>query len=156
MNLYEMTFHAEHVDDSIVDKLIDEFDGTVGTDHTGHAFVTVLGEGSDFDAAARATITELQSLGLCILRLVPDLATRPEIAARLGVTRQAVQNWTSGKRQSDFPLAINPVGGGVWSWHDVWEWALTHGYATSDDVSHPSQAEVHIINAWLGPRMTAA
>ena len=46
MNLYEMTFHAEHVDDSIVDKLIDEFDGTVGTDHTGHEFVTVLGEGS--------------------------------------------------------------------------------------------------------------
>lgn len=156
MNLYEMTFHVEHVDDSIVDKLIDEFDGTVGTDHTGHEFVTVLGEGSDFDAAARATITELQSLGLYILRLVPDLATRPEIAARLGVTRQAVQNWTSGKRQSDFPLAINPVGGGVWSWHDVWEWALTHGYATSDDVSHPSQAEVDIINAWLGSRMTVS
>ncbi|WP_241655545.1 helix-turn-helix domain-containing protein [Actinomyces oricola] len=155
MNLHEMTFHVEHVDDSLVDTLIDDYDGTVGTDHTGHEFVTVLGEGANFDVAARTMITELQSLGLRLLRLVPDLATRPEIASRLGVTRQAVQNWTSGKRQNGFPLAINPVGGGVWSWHDIWDWAITHGHAIGDDVHYPSQAEVDIINAWLESSMTS-
>ena len=36
MNPYEMTFHVEHVDDSLVDTLINDYDGTVGTDHTGH------------------------------------------------------------------------------------------------------------------------
>ena len=156
MSLYEMTFHVVEVDDSLVDQLIDDFDATAGTDHTGSELVTVLGEGPSFDAAARATVIKLQALGLCLTRLVPDLATRPEIAARLGVTRQAVQNWTSGKRQGDFPKAINPVGGGVWLWHDVWEWATAHGIATADDVSYPSQAEVDIINAWLGSRVGVA
>ncbi|MDO5093539.1 MAG: homeobox domain-containing protein [Propionibacteriaceae bacterium] len=156
MTRYEMTFHVEHIDDSLIDQLIDEFNGTVGTDHTGHEFVTVLGEGPNFDAAARATVIQLQALGLCLTRLVPDLATRSEIAARLGVTRQAVQNWTSGKRKEGFPKAINPVGGGVWLWHDVWKWATTHGHATVDDVSYPSQAEVDIINAWLASRVGVA
>lgn len=129
--------------------LIDEYDGTVGTDHTGHEFVTVLGEGATFDSAARSLVTDLQTRGLRILRLVPDLVTRSEIAARLGVTRQAVQAWTSGKRQSGFPQAINPVAGGTWSWHDVWHWAVEHHYAVDDGAHYPSQAETDIINVWI-------
>ena len=149
MTLSEMTFHVEHVDDSLVDMLIDDYEATVGTDHTGHEFVTVLAEGDRFDHAARTMVTELQSHGLRILRLVPDLFTRSEIAARLGVTRQAVQNWTSGKRQSGFPLAVNPVGGDAWSWHDVWAWALSCGRAADNGVRYPSQPEADIINAWI-------
>ena len=149
MNLFEMTFHVEHVDDSLVDTLINDYEATVGTDHTGHEFVTVLAEGDSFDHAARTMVTELQSHGLRIRRLVPDLLTRSEIAARLGVTRQAVQNWTSGKRQSGFPLAVNPVGGGVWSWYDVWAWALSCERAADNGVRYPSQPEADIINAWI-------
>lgn len=156
MNQYEMTFHVERVDDSLVDMLIDDYEATVGTDHSGHEFVTVLVEGDSFDHAARTIVTELQSHGLRILRLVPDLLTRSEIAARLGVTRQAVQNWTSGRRQNGFPLAVNPVGGVVWSWHDVWTWALACGRADDDGVSYPSQAEGDIINAWIESGMTAS
>ena len=156
MNLSEMTFHVEHVDDSLVDMLIDDYEATVGTDHTGHEFVTVLAEGNSFDHAARTMVTKLQSHGLRIRRLVPDLLTRSEIAARLGVTRQAVQNWTSCRRQDDFPLAVNPVGGGAWSWHDVWAWALSCGRAEDDGVHYPSQAETDIINAWIEPGMTVS
>ena len=156
MALFEMTFHVEHVDDSLVDMLIDDYEATVGTDHTGHEFVTVLAEGNNFDHAARTMVTELQSHGLRILRLVPDLFTRSEIAARLGVTRQAVQNWTSGRRRDDFPLAVNPVGGGVWSWHDVWAWALARGRAADDGVRYPSQTETDIINAWIESGMTVS
>ena len=149
MTLFEMTFHVEHVDDGLVDMLIDDYEATTGTDHTGHEFVTVLAEGNDFDRAARTMVTEFQSHGLRILRLVPDLLTRSEIAARLGVTRQAVQNWTSGRRRDDFPLAVNPVGGGVWSWHDVWAWALSHGQLVDDGLRYPTQVETDIINAWI-------
>ena len=156
MNLFEMTFHVEHVDDSLVDMLIDDYEATVGTDHTGHEFVTVLAEGDSFDHAARTMVTELQSHGLRIRRLVPDLLTRSEIAARLGVTRQAVQNWTSGRRQSGFPLAVNPVGGGAWSWHDVWAWALSCGRAEDDGIHYPSQIEADIINAWIESGMTVS
>ena len=85
-----------------------------------------------------------------------DLLTRSEIAARLGVTRQAVQNWTSGRRQDDFPLAVNPVGGGAWSWHDVWAWALSCGRAEDDGIHYPSQIEADIINAWIESGMTVS
>ena len=102
MNLFEMTFHVEHVDDGLVDMLIDDYEATTGTDHTGHEFVTVL-----------------------------------------------VQNWTSGRRRDDFPLAVNPVGGGVWSWHDVWAWALSHGQLVDDGLRYPTQVETDIINAWI-------
>ena len=61
MNQYEMTFHVERVDDSLVDMLIDDYEATVGTDHSGHEFVTVLVEGDSFDHAARTIVTELQS-----------------------------------------------------------------------------------------------
>lgn len=156
MNLFEMTFHVEHVDDSLVDMLIDDYEATVGTDHTGHEFVTVLAEGNSFDHAARTMVTKLQSHGLRIRRLVPDLLTRSEIAARLGVTRQAVQNWTSGRRQDDFPLAVNPVGGGVWSWHDVWAWAISHGQFVDDGLRYPTQVETDSINTWIEPDMTVS
>lgn len=156
MNLFEMTFHVEHVDDSLVDMLIDDYEATVGTDHTGYEFVTVLAEGDSFDHAARTMVTELQCHGLRVRRLVPDLLTRSEIAARLGVTRQAVQNWTSGRRQSGFPLAVNPVGGGAWSWHDVWAWALSCGRAEDDGIHYPSQIEADIINAWIESGMTVS
>lgn len=156
MNLFEMTFHVEHVDDSLVDMLIDDYEATVGTDHTGYEFVTVLAEGDSFDHAARTMVTELQCHGLRVRRLVPDLLTRSEIAARLGVTRQAVQNWTSGRRRDGFPLAVNPVGGGVWSWHDVWAWALSCGRAEDDGIHYPSQIEADIINAWIESGMTVS
>jgi hypothetical protein len=156
MNLFEMTFHVEHVDDSLVDMLIDDYEATVGTDHTGYEFVTVLAEGDSFDHAARTMVTKLQCHGLRVRRLVPDLLTRSEIAARLGVTRQAVQNWTSGRRQSGFPLAVNPVGGGAWSWHDVWAWALSHGQLVDDGLRYPTQVETDIINAWIESGMTVS
>jgi len=60
-----------------------------------------------------------------------------------------VQAWTSGKRQSGFPQAINPVAGGAWSWHDVWHWAVEHHYAVDDGAHYPSQAETDIINVWI-------
>ena len=82
--LFEMTFHVQAVPNALVDELIDEFDATAGTDHTGHDFVTVVGKGRTFEDAARAAVTELQVKGLCIIRLVPDLVTRSEIAERLG------------------------------------------------------------------------
>ena len=56
MNQYEMTFHVEHVDDGLVDMLIDDYEATTGTDHTGHEFVTVLAEGDSFDHAARTLL----------------------------------------------------------------------------------------------------
>lgn len=149
MTLFELTLHVDHVSESLVDNLIDQFDATTGRDHTGREFVTVLAEGNTFDEAARTMLTRLQTLGLRVRRAVPDLLSKSDIADRLGVTRQAVQNWVTGARQSDFPLAINPVSGGVWLWHDVHVWAVAHARAVDHGVTFPSIDQIDTLNAWI-------
>ncbi|MBO3725700.1 DUF4411 family protein [Actinomyces bowdenii] len=72
-----MAFHVEHVDDSLVDMLIDDYGGTVSTDHTGQELVTFLGMGPSPDSAAQAMITALQSHRLCIIRLSPTWSPAP-------------------------------------------------------------------------------
>lgn len=50
----------------------------------------------------------------------------PEIADRLGVTRDAVNQWR--KRNLGFPAPAWTVGGRpCWAWQDVHQWAKTTG-----------------------------
>ena len=105
--------------------------------------------GQTFDEAARTSLTHLQTLGLRVQRAVPDLLTRADIADRLGVTRQAVQNWIKGARQEDFPRALNPVNGGVWLWHDVRGWALANGRLADHGVESPTVDQIDTLNAWI-------
>ena len=71
--------------------------------------------------------TQLQLLGLVVLRLREDLASRNDIAERLGVTRQAVGNWSAETRGSGFSPPYNDVCGGIWLWGDIVGWAEAHG-----------------------------
>ena len=48
------------------------------------------------------------------------ILSRPEIAKRVGVTRQAVSVWT---HRIDFP---KPVALDRWDWDEVREWLETH------------------------------
>lgn len=64
------------------------------------------------------------------IRLVDaDLVGQHEIAERLGVTQQAVHNWT--KRQTDFPQPIVALfgGRGIWWWDEIKAWVLNSGRA---------------------------
>ena len=149
MNTYEITLIVEEVPDHLVDDLIDNFDATTGHDHAGRAFVTLLAEGPDFLSAAKSSYTRLQTLGLCILRASTDLASRTEIATRLGVTRQAVYNWTKGNRHDDFPAPTNPVGGGAWLWGDVHRGAIGHGLTEDLGVEYPTQDDLDLLNGWI-------
>jgi hypothetical protein len=58
------------------------------------------------------------------LRLDEDLVAIPDIANRVGVTREAVRNWANGTRHANFPLSRGVVGDGirVWAWSDVNSW----------------------------------
>lgn len=149
MTLFELTLHVDHVDDDLVDTLIDQFDATTGRDHTGSDFITVLASGSTFDEAARTMLTRLQTMGIRVRRAVPDLLSKSDIADRLGVTRQAVQNWVSGARQGNFPRAVNPVSGGVWLWHDVNAWAVANERAVDHGIAYPTIGQLDTINAWI-------
>src|SRR5665647_1454177 len=127
MSKYEVTFDVVEVPDDLADDLLDRFDCLIGTHHGGQDYVTITATGGDCVAEARAMTTQLQLLGLVVLRLRADLAPRTDIAERLGVTRQAVGNWVRGEGECGFPPAYTDVGGGIWLWAKIVRWAEAHG-----------------------------
>jgi hypothetical protein len=109
--------------DKVAAAFYQDFDGVV-TERAGQIGVAVY---LDLDSAAygvRQTIESLEDLGLCIVRVDRDLVDAPEIASRLGVTRQAVNLWAKGTRGSAFPHPIGSPGGKrIWTWGQITEWA---------------------------------
>jgi len=149
MSTYEVTFDVVEVPDDLADDLLDRFDCLIGTHHGGQDYVTITATGGDCVAAAKAMTTQLQLLGLVVLRLREDLASRNDIAERLGVTRQAVGNWVRGDRGSGFPPPYNDVCGGIWLWGDIVRWAEAHGAYDAMGVGFPERQDHDRVNGWL-------
>lgn len=156
MTAYEMTLLTKHVDEEMTDWLIDAFDAMVSRDHNGQVYVTLAERGTTFATAAKSALTALHLNGVYPVRFVPDLLTKADIAERLGVSRQAVQNWVTGARRGAFPAPVNPVSGGVWYWTDVYQWAFDAEKLKHDGTSYPTLAELDLMNAYLGSGMILA
>jgi hypothetical protein len=77
-----------------------------------------------------------------------ELVNIPDVAARLGVNREAVRLWADGQRgPGHFPAPIGSVGGGarsvrIWRWSDVWTWLSGHYALGEDDVPMDSVQQV--------------
>ncbi len=89
------------------------------------------------DAAIRAGVrlVELAVKGAVVRRVDLDLVAATDIAARVGVSRQAVSQWVGGGREGTLlPAAVGHVAGGtrVWSWSAVVPWLHQHGYAIDE------------------------
>jgi hypothetical protein len=84
------------------------------------------------------------------VRLDEELVAIPDIAQRIGVTREAVRNWAKGLRHANFPLPRGVVGDNikVWRWADVDCW-LAANLRLGDGVTHPNEMELLEINAYL-------
>jgi hypothetical protein len=82
------------------------------------------------------------------IRLDDDLVSIPDVAGRVGVTREAVRNWANGTRHGNFPLPRGVVGDGikVWAWSDVSRW-LRDNLALGDVEEFPTEHDVALINA---------
>jgi hypothetical protein len=82
------------------------------------------------------------------IRLDDDLVSIPDVASRVGVTREAVRNWANGTRQANFPLPRGVVGDGikVWAWADVNSWLLEN-LSFGDAERFPTAHEAALINA---------
>ncbi|WP_090587883.1 HTH domain-containing protein [Arthrobacter subterraneus] len=130
------------------DFLCDEWDAHISR-HGKQTFAAVLLAGpaldSFFDLAK-----SLDGAGIEILSVVQDLVTASEIAERLEVSRQAVNNWCRGTRKaaSDFPEPVVLAGAHLWDWGQVVQWARTH-LVVNDAVQYPSPDEVAILNGHL-------
>ncbi|KAA0974754.1 hypothetical protein ACIGB6_06135 [Paeniglutamicibacter gangotriensis] len=115
-------------------------------------FLTIWQEAATPLSAAMIAIAQLRNSGIKVHRAVEDLVSRQDIADRLNVSRQAVGNWIRGERRGSegeaFPNPYNAVGGGVWLWKDVNDWA--HGIAATDhDVEHLAAIDYVLINHWI-------
>lgn len=65
-----------------------------------------------------------------------ELQSVSEIAAAVGLNREAVRLWSTGQRgPGDFPHPIDVVSGDrikVWSTHDVWNWLAANALPCPD------------------------
>ena len=103
------------------------FDGVL-TERVGRISVFVYVEGASAVDAAFTAVRQLEQMEFSVCRVDQDLVDGPEVATRLGVTRQAVQNWAKGSRGSSFPHPVGfPGGRRVWAWSQIVEWARREG-----------------------------
>lgn len=76
-----------------------------------------------------------------------DLVSVTDIGDRVGVTREAVRNWSSGKRgPGDFPVPVgSPSDYKVWEWSAVHAW-LRHHMGIWDGLDMPNHVEYGLID----------
>jgi hypothetical protein len=83
-------------------------------------------------------------------RVARELVNTSEIADRIGVSRQAVRNWSSGERRDgSFPPPMDVVGDQkVWEWGTVNAW-LRFNLGLDDGLFYPSPWELGEIDAYI-------
>lgn len=138
-------------DDVAVAILADTFDGVLSWSRGLHR-LAVSGMGRDSYEAASRLVSRLTAAlpGLRIVRLDPELVGISDIAQRIGHSRQNVQQWASGERNSSrvFPAPEGCAGRSlVWRWADVNEWLRPVGLG--DEAVRPSREEAARIDVML-------
>jgi hypothetical protein len=126
---YEFLFVVDGVsidDDDVVATISEEFDGLLSW-HRGLHRLAVAAEGGSAMEALHGLLPRLATKvpALRLLRLDPDLVGTSDIADRVNRTRQNVQQWVDGDRNSGspFPQPEGAVGRSlVWRWSEVNEW----------------------------------
>jgi predicted DNA-binding transcriptional regulator AlpA len=108
---------------------------------------------------ARSALEAARSFTLQVLKAVPlarpvrvdeELVAIPDIAQRVGVSREAVRNWANGTRQANFPLPRGLVGDNikVWRWGAVERW-LEVNLGLESQGKRPTDAEIADIDAFF-------
>jgi predicted DNA-binding transcriptional regulator AlpA len=113
-------------------------------------FATAVVDAPTALKAADEVVREISSLVASArpLRLDEDLVSIPDVAERVGVTREAVRNWANGTRKANFPLPRGIVGGAIkiWAWSEVNEW-LRRNLNVGDTERFTSPQDAVLINA---------
>jgi predicted DNA-binding transcriptional regulator AlpA len=126
---FTLTIDGDAGSDENIDALFD-----AGCDDATFSHSPAISYG-DFDRTAESLLDAMLSAieavesvdGLRVRRVGnDDVVTVPEIAERLGRTRQSVYQLVNGDRGAgDFPAPVSSVRGKgkVWDWSDVARWA---------------------------------
>lgn len=107
-------------------------DCTVGS-RAGSVFVEFDREGQDLERAVVSAIHDLSSIGLIVRRVdACGLVTQSEIARRAKLTRQAINNYATGRRGKNFPTPVCQIEDDhapLWSWCEVSHWLVQNQLA---------------------------
>jgi hypothetical protein len=103
----------------------------------GHIIVDFARKAESIDAAITSAVEAVASAGAKVDRVEPDpLVSLSEIAARTGMTRAAMTQYSKGQRSSGFPPPVAKVTSEspLWDWATTSRWLFDHGKLTSEAV----------------------
>jgi hypothetical protein len=145
-----IVFSGVDFDDDDVFEALAEAPNLVWRAQGRYAFATAI---VDAASALKAADLVTYQVTKCVpsarpIRLDEDLVAIPDVASRVGVTREAVRNWANGTRHANFPLPRGVVGDGikVWAWSDVNRW-LRENLNLGDPEDFPTAHDAALINA---------
>ena len=103
----------------------------------GHIILDFAREAASIDEAVSSAIEAVSSTGAAVNRVEPDpLVNLSEIASRVGMTRQAITQYSKGQRGKDFPAPVVKIttDSPLWDWPDVALWFFRQGRIPRDAV----------------------
>lgn len=147
--LYVLTFEVASASDDQLDQIESHFD-VISSEGHGAPEITALVEAADAPNAFQAARRAIGEAGVRIVRFLPDLVTRAEIARRAGLTTQAVGNYVRGDRRDHFPEPYLHVPDSVWLWSEVLEWFRARCREIQDAGHYPTrlEAEAFTFKIW--------
>ncbi len=91
----------------------------------GHIILDFARAAASLEAAIASAVEDVAKAGAKVDRIEPDpLVSLIEIAARSGLSRQAITNYAKGERAKNFPAPIARVtaDSSLWDWATVAKW----------------------------------
>lgn len=141
MKTYEFSIIASGLDPTADDFEIRFFDA--GCDDAtisfqkGHIIADFAREAASINDAISTAVTDVKAAGATVDRIEPDpLVSLADIAARTGMSRAAITQYSKGQRGKGFPTPVARVTSEspLWDWSSVARWLFRNGKLTQDDV----------------------
>jgi predicted DNA-binding transcriptional regulator AlpA len=95
----------------------------------GHIIVDFAREAESISKAIVSAVINVEAAGAHVDRVEPDpLVSLADIAARTGLTRAAMTQYSKGQRSQDFPSPVAKVTSDspLWDWATVAKWLFQH------------------------------
>jgi len=95
----------------------------------GHIIADFAREAESIDSAICSAVEGVEAAGAHVDRVEPDpLVNLSDIAARAGLTRAAISQYSKGKRSENFPPPVARVTSDtpLWDWATVATWLFRH------------------------------
>ncbi|NHN84507.1 hypothetical protein GOB93_07595 [Acetobacter musti] len=154
MKTYEFSIIASGLDETANDfesRFYDHGcdDATVSF-QKGNIILDFAREGESLADAIESAISDVQKAGARVERVEPDpLVSLTDIAARSGLTRQAISNYATEKRGKGFPAPYVRVTSST----PLWQWSAVANWMVKQGVLEPSAQQEAVVLQTINARL---